>query len=381
MIRAGGLAIASILLLCPAAPAAEQTVSWSDDACRYSIKFDPARYDETIVQNTVNLIFGPPDIISPSVTYAPNPEAGRKLDAAQVQAECTGRLRRVRQLRLLPLPGIEQYRRALIEKVQDACRFTTIQIRGRSDPKALREYAPAAACAPFVDALEGKTDIMKVFHDALRAQCQRNASPIQCVDREIERSQRPDGMEWVRHFLIGFGWNNCAIKYVTAWNFGGAIAEQRSELERRFNELMPVEKSECDDTLDFQPKTAVLLADIPAGTLATQWNITNAGLFCGLAGFNPGINFYIVGIGAERLSTGVPLQVTVQIDGGAVELAMQPHSGLAMTTVSPDFVRRLMQATRVAVVVKEYNSPKPDVLKMKGAAEEIRAALEGCFQP
>jgi hypothetical protein len=381
MTRAGGLAIASVLLLCPAAPAAEKTVSWSDDACRYSIKFDPAQYDETIVQNTVNLIFGPPDIISPSVAYAPNPEAGRKLDAAQVQAECTGMLRRARQLRFLPLPGIEQYRRALIEKVQDACRFTTIHIRGRSDPKALREYAPAAACAPFVDALEGKTDIMRMFRETLHIHCQRNASPTQCVNRQMAQSQGPDGMEWVRHYLLGFGWNNCAIKYVTGWNFVGAVADQRMQLERRFKELFEVEQAECDDAGSAQPKTAMLMADVPAGTLATQWNITNAGLFCGLPQFNPGINFYIAGIGVERLSTGEPLHVTVQIDNGSVELAMQPIGGLALTSVSAHFVRRLMHATRVAVVVKDYNSPKPDVLKMQGAAEEIRSALEGCFQP
>jgi len=380
MHRAVGLAISCALSFCSAA-AAEKTASWSDDVCRYSVKFDGARYDEKTVQNTVNLIFGWEIKAPPRTAYAPSPEAARKLDLAQYQAECAAALRHARQLRVLPLPGIEQYRRALIDTVQEACRFTAIQIRGYSDPKALREYTPAAACTPFVDALEGKTDIMKVFHETLRAQCQRNASPTQCVNREIERSQRPDGMEWVRHFLFGFGWNNCAVRYVTAWNFTGAIADQRTELERRFKDLFAVEKDECDDDGSHKPKIAYLMADTPPNTLATQWNITNGGLFCGLPDFNPGINFYIAGIGYERLVTGVPLQVTVQIDGDAVELAMRPISDLAMTTVSPDFVRRLMQATRVAILVKDYNSPKPDVLKMDGVAAEIRDALQGCFQP
>ena len=227
-----------------------------------------------------------------------------------------------------------------------------------------------------MDALEGKTDIMKVFHETLQANCQRNASPTQCVNREIERSQRSDGMEWVRHYLFGLGWNNCAIKYVTAWNFGGAIAEQRAELERRFKELFTIEKGECDDGT---VKAAIFNVDIPADAPATRSSECRTVLRVSLD--QPGHQLL-----HRRHRPGPPDDRQAGPRDGADrrrlnQLTLKTSGELALATVSADFVRKLMQATRVTVLVKEYDTSKPSVLNMQGAAQEIPSALERCFQP
>jgi hypothetical protein len=105
----------------------------------------------------------------------------------------------------------------------------------------------AAPCSSLVDALEGKTDIMRVWREAVDASCRNNTQPNVCVSTEIANSQKPNGMAWVRYYLLYSAWNNCANNYVRAFDSGGAIPDRRAALEKRFRRLFKVREVECDE--------------------------------------------------------------------------------------------------------------------------------------
>jgi hypothetical protein len=47
------------------ASAIERTLSWVYDDCNYSLGFDPGKYYEATLKNTLHLLFGPPEFKAP----------------------------------------------------------------------------------------------------------------------------------------------------------------------------------------------------------------------------------------------------------------------------------------------------------------------------
>ena len=68
------LAFAAVTIGGAGASAAERTMSW-DSGCRFTVRFDPAKQDETRLRNTVHLLFGPSDFESPGTLPAFEPKA------------------------------------------------------------------------------------------------------------------------------------------------------------------------------------------------------------------------------------------------------------------------------------------------------------------
>ena len=239
-------ALAAGLALGNSASAAEKSVSWSDDACTHSIRFDPAKQDEKRLKNTIQLVFPQPDFGAPIVPYVPDPQAVAKVDLGKFDQQCSKVLKTIREIELVPLKGIEDYRQAKVDEVEDACRFGNAQIRGLRNPSALREYTRAPSCSHFIDALEGKTDIMKVFRETAAQQCSDNASPQRCRDETLKEADKADGAARMRLNLTTFGWNNCATKF-TAGTVGLKSQEQlRSGLQKQFRQMFKV-RSKCEN--------------------------------------------------------------------------------------------------------------------------------------
>jgi hypothetical protein len=244
------LAASSLIvwLACDASALAEnRTLSWSDELCRYTIGIDPKRYDETRVRNTIHLLFGPADFKAPLVVGPVKPQDVAKLDLDRVNKECATALDLANRLAFVPLNGIEDYRRAEIAAIEDACQFETVKIRGFQNSAALREYQPAAAaCTRFIDALEGKSDSMATFRQSLEENCSRNASPDQCLGRFLANAQSPNGMDWVRLYLMTFGWSNCANKFTIRSVDAKRLNQLRRGLEAEFRRTFKITKDQCE---------------------------------------------------------------------------------------------------------------------------------------
>ncbi|GLH82496.1 hypothetical protein SSBR45G_74050 [Bradyrhizobium sp. SSBR45G] len=243
---ASRLILVSFTLGGAAADAAERTMSW-DSGCRFSIRFDPAKQDETRLRNTVHLLFGPSDFDSPGPTPAFEPKAVAALDPDKIERACKAALDVAARLEFIALPGVDDYRRARMAELKDSCDFELAQTRGFKTASALRDYQPAAACVRFVDAIEGKTDLQQVFRQTVEQGCANNASPKACVARYLAEAQKADGPERMRIYLVNFGWSNCAINY-NLRNTGEKKMEQmRSALETQFRKMFKVKQDKCEE--------------------------------------------------------------------------------------------------------------------------------------
>jgi len=226
------------------ASAAQKALSWSDDACTYRISFDPAKHDAKRLNSTIRLLFNSQDFSAPIIPYTSGPQEAAKIDLRKFDQECSAAVRKVLELELSPLQGIEDYRGHLVAESEDACRFGNIQIRGLRDPSALREYTRASACSHFIDALEGKSDIMKAYREMVTQQCANNASPRRCREDGLKEAEKPDGEARVRFHLVTYGWNNCANQHTVR---DSDVREKlRSPLEKQFRRMFAV-RSKCEN--------------------------------------------------------------------------------------------------------------------------------------
>jgi hypothetical protein len=241
-------ALAGLLAITGSAPAAEKALAWEDGQCAFRLRFDPAKHDETRLKDTVQLLGfgfhgswpGPTAGLSGPL----NPERVAKADFDKtlddINEECGKEVERWSRTEFLSLNGVEDYRQATIAEIKDACEFQTIYTRGVRDgvqfgsrmrrssavggflggllqpaPSALRDYQPAAAaCSHFIDALEGKSDIVAEFRKTLDRNCSQNGAPARCVERGLADLEKPDATEWAWTYVLDFGWNNCAIKFM-----------------------------------------------------------------------------------------------------------------------------------------------------------------------
>jgi hypothetical protein len=240
------LALVAVTLGCAGADAAERTMSW-ESGCRFTVRFDPAKQDETRLRNTVHLLFGPSDFDAPGTTPAFEPKSVAALDPDKVERACKAALDVAARLEFIALPGVEDYRRARMAELKDGCDFDLAQTRGFKTPSSLRDYQPAAACARFVDALEGKTDLQQLFRQTVEKGCADNASPQACSARYLAEVQKADGKERMRIYLVNFGWTNCAVNYNLRNTDAKKMESMRSALEAQFRRMFKVKQDKCEE--------------------------------------------------------------------------------------------------------------------------------------
>lgn len=237
------ITLATILALCGAAAAAQ--VSWEDDACDYKVTFDPRKINKDALQGTIDLVFKQQPV--PLGGLYQTPEQAATADLGKLQQECSEAIDGRKSLKLLPLPGLEDYRTAVVEDIRDTCARETAGMRAIADASALRDYQPAiATCSEYIDALEGKADFERVFRKTNEQSCRNNASPAACLNRTIADGQKPDGAQRKRLFVLGFGWGNCAVNLPTVAAQDQKRKAQQAGLEKAFRRQFKVAKK-CEN--------------------------------------------------------------------------------------------------------------------------------------
>jgi hypothetical protein len=202
-----------VLALCGVAVAAQ--TGWMDDACDYKVTFDPKKIDKDALQGTIDLLFKQQPVVLGGMHQTP--EEAATADLGKLQKECSEAIDGRKSLKLLALPGIEDYRAAVVENLRDTCEREVAGMRAIKDASALRDYKPAvAACSEYIEALEGKTDFERVLRKTNERTCQNNASPAACRNRIVADGARPDGAERKRLYVLTFGWSNCAVDLPSA---------------------------------------------------------------------------------------------------------------------------------------------------------------------
>jgi hypothetical protein len=244
------LACGVTLLLVSPLVAAQRTLSWTDEqSCRYELKFDPLKYDERRLQNTVDLLITGYSNVSSTL-----PSLGNTIsesDLTRYETTCAGATHELRDLALIDLPGIAEYRQGMLVTLTDQCDLNAARIRGLlGHPAALREYAPATArCSSFVDALEGKTDLRTRWREMVRENCQKNTAPAACERRFLTEESEPDALDRMRRDVINLGWHRCAIAARRADGPKKKGDPAGEALRANFKALFPIQVSGCDPNL------------------------------------------------------------------------------------------------------------------------------------
>jgi hypothetical protein len=216
----------------------------SKGICQNTLRFDPAKYSEASLWDTIHLIFGRPDL-NPLFLAGFEPEDYLNFDFDKLNADCANAIGKANKLTLLPLNGIEDYLRSSVDVVKDLCEFDRIKMQGFSTPSILRDYAPAAACTPFIDALEGKPVAQETALSVCRSRIQSTyGSAIlgrllaSCVQNILFRGPR---------IALLDEWNNCAVKYMkmNQATEERVVIQMRDELEKQFRRLFNVKTGKC----------------------------------------------------------------------------------------------------------------------------------------
>lgn len=233
------------ILTCEVSYAAQKTIEWLDDLqCSLSITFDPRKVDEQRLRNTIDMVFTGhafPDVL-PDIPIRPTSPVKEQIDL--LQQRCDAAFRRISDLPVVDMPGIEAYRKLRLEALDDTCRFGLIKIRGAyEDAAALRSYSPSATkCSRFIDALEGKVDIMAVWHDLVNAACANTPKPGFCLS-----AQENGETDRIRHDVLTYGWTRCSVRYLKTSDIKQS-EKLRAGLQREFRRRFRISRSpRCSD--------------------------------------------------------------------------------------------------------------------------------------
>lgn len=224
-----------------------RTFIWRDaDFCQYEVKFDPRRYEGRRVINTLNFIFRGDLFDAPSYqTYISLGETG----LLKYTEACEQQAKKLADIPLVNLSGIESYRNRKIDNLSNECQFGVISFRGSlGNFAALREYGPAVGrCSRFEDALEGKIDITTVWREVVQSTCAKHFSPEACRAAWFEKENRPDAGEQIRRDVFGYGWNNCSVEYLRQNNNTKEMEMFRARLDAELRSRFPINKRQCEE--------------------------------------------------------------------------------------------------------------------------------------
>jgi hypothetical protein len=244
------VAVLAVFLSGPS-DAAQKTMRWENGAlCEFETRFDPEKYDEKSLRNTVEVIYGDALHRSKSPIIGLDGLDGRlRSNTAEFEQQCALEMEQAANLPLIALPGIEEYRGLRLEEMEEGCRFNTIESRAASgDPAALREFAPSVAkCSPFIDALEGKTDIRAVWREAIRSQwCQTNSRPEECRANHLKAEGSPNEDDRIKSDVLTYGWGNCSVPFLKTSDVQKGES-MRKALEKSFRQRFKVKAFPCAD--------------------------------------------------------------------------------------------------------------------------------------
>ena len=129
MKRTALIAVSLFVVLDHPSLAKEKEVTWEDTDCLRTFRFDPSKYREASVWNTMHLLVGGHiAVYPPFVDFGFRPQDFQKYDFSQfkfdfdhLNQQCAAALGLAQNTTFVPLAGIENYRRALIDTINDTC--------------------------------------------------------------------------------------------------------------------------------------------------------------------------------------------------------------------------------------------------------------------
>jgi hypothetical protein len=218
----------------------DKTITLSGESCDYKLRFDPKMANEAEIRDSFELLVLPSWAMTFGGTAFSVADVA-SFDEAAMSKQCAESVNKVKSLKLVPLAGVKELRSLVLKELDDSCSYHKLNAAGYKNPAVLRKYTPAASCSAFVDALEGKADLTKVFDQVSQASCQNNASTKLCLERENQKRGNPAEMK-VR--VQTYGWGNCAVGFLLLNT--SKSAEIRAKLQKSFLKRFKAREVNCE---------------------------------------------------------------------------------------------------------------------------------------
>jgi hypothetical protein len=220
--------LAACLAVSAPCHAAQRTLDWANEICRYKLRFDPSKYDADRFKNTIDFVFGGVFLRFPMPSSYMPPKEGEMAAYKEVCSNYAGKLS---SFAMIDLPGLQDYRNLLSLQLQNWCDFWQALMRGgQGDTAALRSFAPSAGqCSIYIDALDGKVDMNEVWRKTVIATYAKNYKPKACEAEHFAAEGKPDAAQSIRSDVLGYGWQNCSVSHSPTLD---ALRKKAASLER-----------------------------------------------------------------------------------------------------------------------------------------------------
>src|SRR5262249_28780869 len=104
----------------------------------------------------------------------------------------------------------------------------------------------AAKCSPFIDALEGKTDIRAVWRNMIDSVCQNFSEPAECRADFLKAESRPNPGERIKLDVLRYGWVRCSVQFLKTSDLQQGES-MRLSLEKSFRLRFRIKAFPCAD--------------------------------------------------------------------------------------------------------------------------------------
>lgn len=235
-----GFCVVLMFLLAVCASAQGKVFKWETELCMMTGTFDPAKYSEAQLRNTL-MLFGPEMIGLGLSLHVWKYEDIAKLDLAAYEKEYAEKSKKLRELDIVKVPYFESLRRDVLKEMEQLYHLTRTTAVAWTRPEVLRDYPGADACkAKFAGPLiAGGEELVKAWRGVNLESQKRNADPKHLQKRFDEENASPDRLKFALVETMVFGWWNCANdarQYVERARDGSADVQFR-KLFRRVKEV------------------------------------------------------------------------------------------------------------------------------------------------
>lgn len=203
---------------------------YSEDFCSYKATFDSTKYTRAQLQNTLDHLCIGTYFQSKSTAW--NPDQVKKLNVADVQAECSEIIHELETLEFVDDPFWAQLRQKRIEFYKSSAKLIEITILAYTNPEVLLDYDLVdSTCIYYRDALiAGNQDMLDAWIKLNEIKKSKNGNP-ELVQRKFdEKYNSQNRLEYARIDIMQFGW----------WNNANHLLPHINEEQSFFEELKKV---------------------------------------------------------------------------------------------------------------------------------------------
>lgn len=236
------VAIAIVALFSASVSAQLKNFTWEEELCSYRGLYDPKKYTEAELRNTLKLINRNDfNLIEHSTSVFGLSDIAR-INVAAFDAKYRDMAQRLRELRIVRTPYFQGLRAAKLKELEHYWQMSRTSMIAFSDPSAINDFKLSPSCNQrFAGPLmKGGDDLMAAWLSVNMDNRSKNSDPER-LRREFERQKASsDADTYARIEVITFGWYNCANQDIEYVGNDGSAGEE-------FQKLLTRVRGQCDE--------------------------------------------------------------------------------------------------------------------------------------